>query len=121
MTTQKTTKTKFSQLNDKRFYFPNGVISLPFGHLSLKKLDESKNNKGRRVEKYFWTDKEKLLEFEKKTLKKTERLNYLDNILRQQPKIVTLDCKKLDRKTQFLYKEQRQKSVLDFILSAGWK
>ena len=31
MTTHKITKTKFSQLNDKRFYFPNGVISIPFG------------------------------------------------------------------------------------------
>ena len=26
------TKTKFSQLNDKRFYFPDGVLSLPYGH-----------------------------------------------------------------------------------------
>ena len=36
----------FSQLNDKRFYFPNGIISLPFGHLHLKKIDEYKNEKG---------------------------------------------------------------------------
>ena len=105
MTTYKITKTKFSQLNDKRFYFPNGVISLPFGHLLLNELDEFKNDKGQRVEKYFWKEKEKLLEFEKKALEKTVRLNYLDNILRQQPKVVKLDCKKLDRTTQFLYKE----------------
>ena len=24
------TKTKFSQLNDKIFYFPNGILSLPY-------------------------------------------------------------------------------------------
>ena len=57
MTTHKITKTKFSQLNDKQFYFPNGIISLPFGHLSLDEIDEYKKNKGRRIEKYFWTDK----------------------------------------------------------------
>ena len=25
-------KTKFSQLNDKRFYFTDGIVSLHFGH-----------------------------------------------------------------------------------------
>ena len=29
-------KTKFSQLNDKRFYFPDGIVSLPFGHKNFK-------------------------------------------------------------------------------------
>ena len=32
MLTHKIRKNKFSQLNDKRFYFPNSVISIPFGH-----------------------------------------------------------------------------------------
>ena len=45
MTTHKITKTKFSQLNDKRFYFPNGILSLPFGHLTLNELDGYKKNK----------------------------------------------------------------------------
>ena len=35
MNTHKIVKTKFSQLNDKRFYFPNAIISLPFGHLYI--------------------------------------------------------------------------------------
>ena len=43
---KKVTKTKFSQLNDKRFYFPNGVHSLPFGHHNLKEIDEFKRGKG---------------------------------------------------------------------------
>ena len=25
-------KNEFSQLNDKRFYFPDGIVSLPFYH-----------------------------------------------------------------------------------------
>ena len=42
MTTSKMVKTKFSQLNDKRFYFPNAILYLPFGHSSLKDIDEYK-------------------------------------------------------------------------------
>ena len=40
MTTHKIIKTKFSQINDKRFYFLNAILSLPFGHTALKKLDK---------------------------------------------------------------------------------
>ena len=46
MTTHKIVKTKFSQLNDKRFYFPSAIISLPFGHNSLKDIDTFKKDKG---------------------------------------------------------------------------
>ena len=40
MTTHKIVKTKFSQINDKTFYFPKRILSLPFSHLSLKEKDE---------------------------------------------------------------------------------
>ena len=46
MTTHKIVKAKFSQLNDKRFYFPSAIISLPFGHNSLKDIDTFKKDKG---------------------------------------------------------------------------
>ena len=46
MTTHKIRKSKFSQLNDKRFYFTNAVVSAPFGHLSLNKLMNIKKIKG---------------------------------------------------------------------------
>ena len=121
MTTHKITKTKFSQLNDKRFYFPNGILSLPFGHLPLNELDEYKKNKGQRIEKYFWTEREKLLELEKKALKNCPRLDFLNNILLQVTKIVNIDCTKFNRNTTFLYKENKQQTILDFALSAGWR
>ena len=31
-------KSKFSQLNKKRFYFPDRIVSLPFVHKSLKQM-----------------------------------------------------------------------------------
>ena len=46
MVTTSAVKTKFSQINDKRFYFPNGVLSLPNGHPSLEEIDKFKNDKG---------------------------------------------------------------------------
>ena len=40
MTTHTIKKKNFSQLNDKRFYFPNGIISLPFGHIYSEEIEE---------------------------------------------------------------------------------
>ena len=120
MTTFLIKKNKFSQLNDKRFYFPNAIISLPLGHLALKKFDEYKKDKGRKIEKYFWKEKETLLELEKEVLKKNERLDVLDNILKQVPKITALTSQKFDS-TKFLYKEKINRRILDYILEAGWK
>ena len=58
--------------------------------MTLKEIDEYKKDKGQKIEKYFWKEKEKLLELEKEALKTNERLNVLDNILKQTPKIVSL-------------------------------
>ena len=66
-------KTKFSQLNDKRFYFADGVVSLPYGHPSLKQIDKFKKEKDQKIEKYFWEQKERLLKMEKNTLKKNTK------------------------------------------------
>ena len=85
MTTYKIKKSKFSQLNDKRFYFLNAIVSLPFGHISLQEIDEYKKNNGRKIEKYFWTEKEHLLKLEKSALKNSPRINFLNNILEQIP------------------------------------
>ena len=109
----------FSQLNDKRFYFLNGIISLPFGHIYLNEIDEYKKEKGQRIEKYFWTKKKNLLKLEKSSLKKCERLDFLNGILTQVPKIVDVNCTRFDRHTRYLHKNI--KTVLDFILSAGWR
>ena len=80
-----------------------------------------KKDKGLRIEKYFWTEKEKLLELENSALKISPRINFLNNILEHVPKIVNVDCIKFDKKTNFLYKEERKQNILDFILNQGWR
>ena len=62
-----------------------------------------------------------LLELEKSALKKNERLNVLDNISKQVPKIRSLTTQKFDRNSKFLHKEKIDKSTLDYTLEAGWK
>ena len=61
MITTQVKKTKFSQINDKRFYFPDAVVSLPFGHRALKELEKYKKKKGQKIENYFLEKRLKLL------------------------------------------------------------
>ena len=35
-------KVQFGKLTDKRFYFSNGIISLPYGHPSLENVRKEK-------------------------------------------------------------------------------
>ena len=59
-------------------------------------------------------DRDKLLELEKKALKKCPRLNFLDNILTQSFKVIHKN-----NPDNYLYNPSGQ-SVLDFILKQGW-
>ena len=113
MTTYRITKSKFLQLNDKTFYFPNAVISLPVGHQVLNEIDEYKQNQGQRIEKKILKEKEYLLKLEEAALKKCPRLDYLDNILLQSFKVVNHN-----NISRYLYNDHEQ-SVSDFILNAG--
>ena len=114
MTTQ-IIQSKFSQLNDKRFYFPNAVVLLPFGNCVLNDFDKFEKDKGQRIENYFLKEKELLLDLENEALKKCPRLDLLSNISLQSFKVVNNN--NLD---EYLYNEKEQTS-LDFILNAGWK
>ena len=43
-------KSKFYQVNDKRFCFLDGVVLLPFGHPCLSEIDKFKQEKGQKIE-----------------------------------------------------------------------
>ena len=86
-------KNKFSQLNHKRFYFPEGIVSLLFGHKNLKEIDDFsfKKEKGQKIEKYFWEAKEILYNMEKNALKNTPRLYLYHQILMSSPIIFNIN------------------------------
>ena len=60
-------KVQFGQLNDKRFYFSNGITSLPYGHPSLEKARKQKN-KYRNIHKVIQTKKDEFLKEENKVI-----------------------------------------------------
>ena len=114
MTTTQVKKKKFSQITDKRFYFPNAITSLPFGHSALKELEKYKKKKGQKIENYFLEKRQKLLDLEQKALTKCPRLEILNCILLQSFKVVPKNDP-----TTYLYNRSDQ-NVVDFILEQGW-
>ena len=82
-------KVQFGQLNDKRFYFSNGITSLPFGHPHLEKVRKQKN-KFRNIHKIIQYKKHEFLEEEAKVEENSERLNILNQIFNQVPLIYEL-------------------------------
>ena len=60
MTKTTVQNTKSSQTNNKIFYFLDGVTSLPLGHPQLKQLTDDKENKEKKIEKYFLDEKNTL-------------------------------------------------------------
>ena len=79
--------------NNKRFYFADGVVSLPFGHPNLKQIDEFKKEKGQKLEKYFWEEKEHLSNLELRALKNHPRLYLYNQILISVPKLFNISQK----------------------------
>ena len=86
-------KVQFGQLNDKRFYFSNGITSLPFGHPDLESCRKQKN-KYRNIHKVIQNKKHEFLEEEAKVEEKNDRLNILNQIFNQRPIIYELKSNK---------------------------
>ena len=95
----------------KEFYF------FPYGHIPLKEIDDFERQKGQKIEKYFWEEKEKLHKKEKNALQNTPRLCFYHQILMQHPKIVHIT-----REDDFKPLEEPliKKSTKDIILLGEW-
>ena len=87
-------KVKFAQLNDKRYYFSDGIVSLPFGHPLLDKIREYKLNL-QDIKSKIKDEKEKLLKDENEAVNSHERLNVLRTIYSQAFKYYTLKTNRL--------------------------
>ena len=83
-------KVQFGQLNDKRFYFSNGIISLPYGHPYLEKLRKEKH-KYRDIHKVIQRKKDDFLKEESKVIENIPRLNILKQIFSQIPILYELN------------------------------
>ena len=66
-------KVQFASLNDKRYYFSDEIVSLPFGHPSLSELRDYKKSLPK-IHTVIKEEKDKLLQLENKIVNNNERL-----------------------------------------------
>lgn len=71
----------FSQINDKRYYFSDGIVSLPFSHPFLHKINQFKKDKNKKTKDFLLEEKDKLLRIEKNVVAKSQRLSLYRSIL----------------------------------------
>ena len=110
---KKELKTQFAGLNDKRYYLPDGVTSLPYGHFLLAEIDKKKNNK--KIQNILFKIKDDLIREESNVIKKCERIRVLRSILNQVPTYYKLDSIKRP------HIEQLTATTKDYILSGIWQ
>ena len=106
-------KVQFGQLNDKRFYFSNGIISLPYGHPYLEKLRKEKH-KYRDIHKVIQRKKDDFLKEESKVIENIPRLNILKQIFGQIPILYELNSN-----TKFIL--SGWKTTKELIKNGSWK
>lgn len=66
-------ESRFSQINDKRFYFADGINSIPLSHPYLRELIDFKQKMDRKLSDIFGKRK-KLFEIENRTQNLNEQL-----------------------------------------------
>ena len=66
-------KLQFASLNDKRYYFSDGIVSLPFAHSSLSELRDYKKSLPK-IHTIIKEEKDKLLQLENKIVNNNERI-----------------------------------------------
>ena len=83
-------KKRFASLNDKRFYFMGGIVSLPFGHLLLEEVRKLKSNFRGEITSEFINQLFDFIDSEQNVLSKCERLRIFQTILNQPPQLYQL-------------------------------
>ena len=82
-------KVQFGQLNDKRFYFSNGLMSLPYGHPCLEDLRKEKQ-KHKAIHKTIQDKKYDFLKQESNAIENNPRIHVLKHVFTQSPMFSTI-------------------------------
>ena len=106
-------KNQFGQLNDKRFYFSNCILSLPYGHPQLEHIRKEKN-KHRNIHTVIQSKKYEFLKEESKIIEKIPRLNIFKQIYSQIPLLYELSSD-----TKFI--TSGWKTTKEYIKDSSWK
>ena len=65
-------KSKSSQINDKRYYFSDGIASLTFSHPVLMDINKFKRDEQQKIESFLLAEKHRLIQMKKFVLRKTK-------------------------------------------------
>ena len=105
-------KSQFAGLNDKRFYFYDGIVSMPFGHALLEKLRKEKK-KETHIHLHIKEKREEYLNAEAKAVRQCDRLWVLRSILLQDPALYKLD-------SNLMFKSITKLPLKNYLLSSHW-
>ena len=116
MTMTSVNKGQFASLNDKRYYFSNGIVSLPFGHPTLTEVRDYKKSLPK-IHTVITKEKDKILLYENGVVHDNERLRILRSIFSQPITYYTL-------KTNNRFCSENKKfdytTTRDYILNSQW-
>ena len=116
MTMTSVNKVQFASLNDKRYYFSDGIVSLPFGHPSLNSVREYKKSLPK-IHTVIAKEKNEILKYENAAVNENERLRILRTIFSHPIIYFTLKTNRRfigsDKKIDFT-------TTRDYILNSKW-
>ena len=101
-------KIQFGQLNDKRFYFPNGLLSLPYGHFQMEKIRKHRS-KEKAIHKVVKDKKLEYIKEENEIINKNKRLSVFYQIMSGFPTICTISEPEIREKIPYSTKEYIEK------------
>ena len=107
-------KVQSAGLNNKRFYFQDGIVSLPFGHFFLNKVKEQKEKYKTEIQHQIHDKKYDFLKEEAAAVSQYERLRVLGSIFDQPALLYLLD-------SNILMRTPSINSTTDCILNLNWK
>ena len=116
MTMTSVNKVQFASLNGKRYYFSDGIVSLPFGHPSLNQVRQYKKSLPK-IHTVILKEKNMILHYENKAVNDNKRLRILRSIFSQLVTYFRLktDQRYVDKNKKFDYTTTR-----DYILNSKW-
>ena len=114
-------KVQFASLNNNRYYFSDGIVSLPYKHLLLLKVREVKKALPK-IHHAIEQEKNNLLRLENEAVARNERLRILHSIYAQ-----PITYYKLNTSKKFVPNNNRSTdgfttttTTCDYILNSRW-
>ena len=78
-------KSRFAQINGKKYYISDGIVSLHFFYPYLHEIVQFKRDEKQKFETFSQEEKHKLIQMKKFSLEKDTRISLYRSILQQKP------------------------------------